>query len=219
MTLAREGWGIVTATLFFTLILTWFAGWWSLPLWVLFLLVLQFFREPQRVINASENTVLSAADGRVVHIGQAPSPLDGSDKLKISVFMNVFNVHANRAPVAGEVTHSERFPGSFLNAALDKASAENERHLIAINSSGGEVLSMQIAGLLARRVLCYANTGKTLTIGERYGFIRFGSRVDLYLPLGCQPQVRLGDKTAAGITAVATLPLQENQTATEAVIK
>ena len=117
--------------------------------------------------------------------------------------MNVFNVHANRAPVSGKVVLSERRGGGFLNAALDKASEENERHLIVIDSELGQITCVQIAGLLARRVLCYANVGDRLEAGQRYGFIRFGSRADLYLPETFHPTVSLGDKVAAGMNCLA----------------
>lgn len=205
MRLAREGWGIAAAVAGVAAAATALVGALAaMPLWVLLAFVLQFFRDPHRAIDATPNAVLSAADGRVVYAGTGHSPLDGSEKLKISVFMNVFNVHANRAPVAGEVVHSQRFPGSFFNAALDKSSQQNERHLVAVKTAAGdEVLSVQIAGLLARRVLCYAKLGDALAAGQRYGFIRFGSRVDLYLPTNYRLQTRLGDKVQAGHSVLA----------------
>lgn len=206
MTLAREGWAISALALALAAATAYFIGWLSLPLWLLLLLVLQFFRDPLRVPAApAAGDVLSAADGRVVYAGAGQSPLDGSDKIKISVFMNVFNVHVNRLPVSGSIVRSQRFSGGFFNAALDKASEQNERHLIVIDSSGGEVIAVQIAGLLARRVLCYAQPGEMWTAGARYGFIRFGSRVDLYLPPDADVQVRLGDKVAAALSVVARL--------------
>ena len=208
MKLAREGWAISAAAAVVAAAATYFIGLWSLPLWLLLLLVLQFFREPARQVAGSANgEVLSAADGRVVYAGAGQSPIDGSDKLKVSVFMNVFNVHINRLPVSGTVTYSQRFAGSFFNAALDKASEQNERHLLAVAADGGgeEVIAVQIAGLLARRVLCYAKIGDTLSAGARYGFIRFGSRVDLYLPPDADIQVRLGDKVTAAVSVIAQL--------------
>ena len=201
--IAPEGRVIVGITLVATLLaaLLWGASSW--PLWVVLVFIAQFFREPQRTIVAAAGDIVSPADGRVIFVGRAPSPADGATALKISVFMNVFNVHANRSPTAGAVTQSQRFAGSFFNAVLDKASAGNERHLITISSAHGPVACMQIAGLLARRVLCYAQAGDSLATGERYGFIRFGSRADLYLPLHLVPAVALGDKVTAGITRVA----------------
>lgn len=209
MTLAREGWEIVAAVAAAAVLGALFGGWWSLPLWVFLLFVLQFFRDPKRVINtsaAARGGVLSAADGRVVWLGAGQSPLDGSARLKISVFMNVFNVHANRAPIAGTVTRSQRFGGSFFNAALDKASEKNERHVLVINAGAHEVTAVQIAGLLARRVLCYAVAENALFAGQRYGFIRFGSRVDLYLPPDSTAKVQLGQRVIAGVSVVAELP-------------
>lgn len=208
MKLAREGWEIVAVVGGVAAAVSVLVGMAAaVPLWGLWLLVVQFFREPARMVNAravAAGGVLAVADGRVVHVGPGKSPLDGRDRLKISVFMNVFNVHVNLVPVSGRVVHSQRFAGGFFNAALDKVSEENERHLIVIEVVGGGVVEcMQVAGLLARRVLCYAEMGGEVRAGERYGFIRFGSRVDLYLPLDWQPRVRLGDRTVAGVTEVA----------------
>ena len=208
MRIAPEGKYIVIGVMAFTALALFF-GWvcwgaWSLPLILPLIFVLQFFRDPQRKIQPpSESDVLSPADGKIVFIGKATSPVTNEEVLKISVFMNVFNVHVNRAPVSGEVIFSERRGGGFFNAALDKASDENERHLITIDSPQGKITCVQIAGLLARRVLCYADVGNHLQAGQRYGFIRFGSRVDLYLPQTCQPTIALGDKVAAGRDCVA----------------
>lgn len=203
MTIAPEGRLFVGISLAAAIagLVFWGAGSW--PLWIVAAFLAQFFREPHRDIQVAADEIVSPADGQVVFVGRAPSPADGSEMLKISVFMNVFNVHANRSPVTGEVTQSQRFAGSFFNAALDKASEKNERHMLAINSEHGTIVCVQVAGLLARRVLCYAQTGDTLTGGERYGFIRFGSRADLYLPTHLRPMVALGDKAVAGITRVA----------------
>ena len=204
MTLAREGWEIVGISLAAVLLATWGWGAGAWPLWLIFIIILQFFREPNRKINITDNEIISAADGKVVFIGPAKSPADGSETIKISVFMSVFNVHANRAPIAGTVLQSQRISGKgFLNAALDKASSHNERHMIVIDSVHGKVVCMQIAGLLARRVLCYANVGDALAGGQRYGFIRFGSRADIYLPLHLRLQVALGDTVYAGISKIA----------------
>jgi phosphatidylserine decarboxylase len=125
---------------------------------------------------------------------------------KVSIFMNVFNVHSNRAPVDGEVRERWYFPGHFLNAALDKASLENERNALWIRMSGGQdVTCVQIAGLIARRILCYVEAGASLVKGQRFGFIRFGSRVDVYMPLDARILVGIGEKVSAGETIVARL--------------
>jgi phosphatidylserine decarboxylase len=129
------------------------------------------------------------------------------DALKISVFMNVFNVHSNRSPVDGTVEQRWYNPGAFVNAALDKASTENERNALHIRSvQGHDVTCVQVAGLIARRILCYVDKGASLSRGQRYGFIRFGSRVDVYLPTDARPRVTIGDKVRATSTVLAELP-------------
>lgn len=204
MSIAPEGRIIVAAAAAAAALVTALFGW-NLPAlfaWAAVLFVAQFFREPARRIIASDQDIVSPADGKVVFVGPAPAP-DGKESLKISVFMNVFNVHSNRSPAAGGVSESRRFPGAFFNAALDKSSERNERHMLAIDSAHGKIFCVQVAGLLARRVLCHARVGDSLKTGERYGFIRFGSRADLYLPLHLRPAVALGDKVLAGITVMA----------------
>ena len=203
MTIAPEGKWIVGGAFAAAVVAFLFWGASSWPLWIVAVFVAQFFREPRREIGAAEDEIVSPADGRVVFVGRAESPADGTEAVKISVFMNVFNVHSNRSPASGEVAESKRFAGSFLNAALDKASEKNERHMIVINSAHGKIVCVQIAGFLARRVLCHASVGNVLRVGERYGFIRFGSRADLYLPPHLRPTVALGDSVVGGITRVA----------------
>jgi phosphatidylserine decarboxylase len=203
---AREGWPHVLVTLGLALLATGLFGWWSIPFWLLLVFVLQFFRDPARTILGDAGSVLSAADGRVVMVGRARDPYLERDALKISVFMNVFNVHSNRAPVSGTVVKTWYHPGSFLNAALDKASAENERMAVHLRTATGiDVTSVQIAGLIARRIFCYVRENEQVSAGQRYGFIRFGSRVDLYLPPDATPMVSVGDRTTAGISVVAQL--------------
>ena len=204
--IAREGWPFLAGAIIISALITIWAGWWSLPFWVISLFVLQFFRDPAREGTTAANAVLSPADGRIVMIGEVDDPYAERRALKISVFMNVFNVHSNRSPVDGTVDKVEYFPGKFFNAALDKASLENERNAMVIHTSGGHVVTaVQVAGLVAKRILCYAKAGQTLTRGQRYGFIRFGSRVDVYLPLGSSPRVAIGDKVSATTTVLAEL--------------
>lgn len=204
--IAREGWPFLAGAIVISALVTIWAGWWSLPFWVISLFVLQFFRDPAREGTTAANAVLSPADGRIVMIGEVDDPYAERRALKISVFMNVFNVHSNRLPVDGTVDKVEYFPGKFFNAALDKASLENERNAMVIHTSGGHVVTaVQVAGLVAKRILCYAKAGQTLTRGQRYGFIRFGSRVDVYLPLGSSPRVAIGDKVSATTTVLAEL--------------
>ena len=143
---------------------------------------------------------------RIVAVEQVRDPHADRDALKISVFMNVFNVHSNRAPVDGTVQKVQYFPGKFVNADLDKASLENERNAVVLRRPDGQlVTSVQVAGLIARRILCYTKAGETLARGQRYGFIRFGSRVDVYLPLTARPRVTIGEKVSATLTVLAEL--------------
>ena len=195
-----------------------FWGWWSVPLWLATLFVLQFFRDPPRPFPQGEGLVLCPADGRVIVVGEAPDPYRGGAKsLKVSIFMNVFNVHSQRAParlrelrdwgVDGVITKVLYSKGLFVNAAFDKASSDNERNALVIRMGDGRDIScVQVAGLIARRILCYVHEGERLERGQRYGFIRFGSRVDVYLPPGSVPKVAIGDIVKASSTVLAELP-------------
>jgi phosphatidylserine decarboxylase len=174
-----------------------------LPFWLWTLFVLQFFRDPARVPPLDDDAVISPADGRIVSVEKVQDPYLEREALKISVFMNVFNVHSNRSPVDGEIKGRWYNPGSFVNADLDKASTENERNAIWISAGRGDLTCVQIAGLIARRILCYVSTGDTLVRGQRYGFIRFGSRVDVYLPATARPEVSIGDRVKAAKTILA----------------
>ena len=205
---AREGWPFVAFALLVAIALT-LVGWWLVAAlaWLAALFIVQFFRDPGRVAPEGVNAVLSPADGRIVSVERARDPYLERDALKISVFMNVFNVHSNRSPVDGAVKSKWYNPGSFVNAELDKASVENERCALHITSaSGAELTCVQVAGLIARRILCYVNSGDRLARGQRYGFIRFGSRVDVYLPVNATPRVAIGDKVYATSSTLAELP-------------
>jgi phosphatidylserine decarboxylase len=205
--IAREGWPYLAGTVAAAVAATAFAGAWSAPFWLAALFVLQFFRDPPREVPAGEGLVLSPADGRIVQVGRARDDYLQRDAVKISVFMNVFNVHSNRSPVDGTVENVWYFPGLFVNADLDKASTDNERNAVHLRTgTGQDVTSVQVAGLIARRILCYVGKGDVLARGQRYGFIRFGSRVDVYLPPGATPKVAIGDKVAATTTVLAILP-------------
>lgn len=206
--IAREGWPFLAIALVVSIIITALWGWVSLPFWLLTLFIVQFFRDPARVGPNDDSLVVSPADGRIVVVEEANDPYyENRQALKISVFMNVFNVHSNRAPVSGEVISLTYFPGKFLNAALDKASLENERNAMVLRTSQGQVITaVQVAGLVAKRILCYATVKQALSQGQRYGFIRFGSRVDVYLPLEARPRVAIGDKVSATSTVLAELP-------------
>ena len=206
--IAKEGWPFLGAALVMAATATAFAGWLvASPLWLVFVFVLQFFRDPPRAIPGDVRSVLSPADGRIVAIEPARDPWLARDCLKISVFMNVFNVHSNRSPVDGEVRQRWYHAGAFVNAALAKASTENERNALHIRTvTGHDVTCVQVAGLIARRILCYVDAGAALARGQRYGFIRFGSRVDLYLPSDVRVRVAIGDKVRATTTLLAELP-------------
>lgn len=205
--IAKEGWPYLALVGAIALLVQYVAGSsWSWPLWIIFIFVLQFFRDPQRIPAMGRDLVLSPADGRIVVVAKAEDPYAGREALKISVFMNVFNVHSNRSGVNGLVKEIQYFPGKFVNADLDKASTENERNAVVIDANGQIVTFVQVAGLIARRILCYIHVGDRVKAGERYGFIRFGSRVDVYLPLTAEPLVGVGDKVFATNTALARLP-------------
>ena len=206
--IAREGWFYLSLAVVVAAVAAYFLGWWSAPLWIVAAFVLQFFRDPARDIPQGEGLVLCPADGRVIVVGKAPDPYrNNAESLKISVFMNVFNVHSNRSPVDGVVKRIDYSAGLFVNASFDKASTDNERNAMVIELAGGTQIScVQVAGLIARRILCYAKAGDTLARGQRYGFIRFGSRVDVYLPPGSKPRVAIGDKVSASSTILAELP-------------
>lgn len=202
--LAREGWPFIATAVLLSIIVWGLAGFaWSLPLWLLTVFVVQFFRDPPRPIPQDPLAVLSPADGRIVAIEHAADPYGQREALKISVFMNVFNVHSNRSPVDGEVRSAQYFPGKFFNADLDKASEQNERNALVIDCGGRVVTVVQVAGLIARRILCYVKAGAELQRGQRFGFIRFGSRVDVYLPVGSQSRVSIGDKVYASSSVLA----------------
>lgn len=204
--IAREGWPFLAIAVVVAAIVTWFGFWWSLPFWLIALFVLQFFRDPAREVPSDPRLVCAPADGRIVVVGNAIDPYTQRQALKISVFMNVFNVHSNRAPVDGEVLEVDYHAGRFLNAALDKASLENERNAVRLRlNDGREITCVQIAGLIARRILCYVKVGDRLAKGQRFGFIRFGSRVDVYLSPQARARVSVGDKVYAGETVLAEL--------------
>jgi phosphatidylserine decarboxylase len=173
--IAREGWPFLALALAAAAVATAFLGAWSWPFWIVAIFVLQFFRDPPRMIPQKPNAVLSPADGRIVVVEKAHDPYANREALKISVFMNVFNVHSNRSPVDGKIEKVEYFPGRFVNADLDKASTENERNAVVMTATNGQTVTfVQVAGLIARRILCYVNEQDILARGQRYGFIRFG---------------------------------------------
>jgi phosphatidylserine decarboxylase len=189
------------ATLTFALLDCWFM---ATVLLVALFFVLNFFRDPERVVPQEPGVAVSPADGKVIKVETMRDPMTGEDRTAICVFMNVFNVHVNRMPVAGRIARISYFGGKFLNASFDKASTDNERNSLLIEDNDGRSWTMvQIAGLIARRIICWGEEGDSLGRGQRFGLIKFGSRVDLYLPVEYEPIVRIGDKVFAGQSILA----------------
>lgn len=169
-----------------------------------FVFACNFFRDPERVIPQDEGLVVSPADGRVISLKPAPDPFSGEARTCVSIFMHVGNVHVNRLPVAGEIAQIKYIPGKFFNASWDKASTDNERCAYAVKDADGRVFSVvQIAGLIARRIVSRVEQGDKLARGERFGLIKFGSRLDVYLPEGYEAAVNIGETVLAGSSAIA----------------
>jgi phosphatidylserine decarboxylase len=167
---------------------------------------LYFFRDPQRVVPQAEGLAVSPADGKVIAVDRSEEPFTGDEARRVSIFMNVFNVHVNRSPVQGEVIGQAYIPGKFFNASRDKASAHNERHLLRIIDAANQSWTVvQIAGLVARRIVSWSGQGEVLQRGARLGLIKFGSRVDLYVPASYEIVVKPGQKVLAGCTVLAEM--------------
>jgi phosphatidylserine decarboxylase len=212
--IAREGRPFVAIGVVLALVLIWVGPWTgalgiALAGWIAY-----FFRDPPRTVPTREGLVVSPADGIVSMITEALPPPElnlGTEPLtRVSVFLNVFDVHINRSPVAGTVERVVYNAGKFLNASLDKASTDNERNGLAIRLADGRMIGVvQIAGLIARRIVCHARDGQHLKTGERFGLIRFGSRTDLFLPKGVAPLVAAGQRMIGGETVMADLTSTE----------
>jgi phosphatidylserine decarboxylase len=210
MPLHPEGWRFVALFAVVTLLLFWL---WSPLGWIGVVLTVWcacFFRDPGRVTPSREGLVISPADGVVSMIAQVPAPpelnMGDAAMTRISVFMNVFNVHVNRIPISGTIVDKAYIPGQFLNASLDKASVFNERNAVRLKMTDGrDIAFVQIAGLVARRIRCDVERNDAVRTGERFGLIRFGSRVDVYLPSDVAPLVIVGQTTVAGETVLADL--------------
>ncbi len=204
----REGHKFIAAFAVGALALFWISeplGWLGVlaTLWCIY-----FFRDPERVPPDGDSLVIAPADGRISAVEMVASPkeldLNGERRMRISIFLSVFNVHINRSPVAGRITKMTYVPGKFLNAELDKASEENERQCLTLEDAGGTRIGcVQIAGLVARRIVTFVQQGDRLAAGERFGLIRFGSRTDVYLPPGCNPLVKVGQTAIGGETVLA----------------
>ncbi|HAU42824.1 MAG TPA: phosphatidylserine decarboxylase family protein [Gammaproteobacteria bacterium] len=205
--IAREGWTRILLAIAVAMLVHALAGLWiALPFWIVALLVLQFFRDPPRAIPDLPGAIVSPAHGRVVAIQPSVDPFSGEPSTRVSIFMNIFSVHSNRIPIDGEILDRQYHQGQFLNAELEKASSQNERCAIRIKSNDGSVVScVQIAGLVARRILTYVQVGDKVSRGERYGFIRFGSRVDVYLPPDSEIVAKAGKWVLSGTDIIARL--------------
>jgi len=204
--IAKEGWLFLAIAFFASTLLTYIQNPLSWIAWTVTLFILQFFRDPLRTKPSKKNVILSAADGKVIAIEKMTNPYTNKSSVKVSVFMNVFNVHSNKCPVDGKILEKYYYPGKFLNAALSKASLENERCAITIQTKEKKTITcVQIAGLIARRILCYKDKGDEVKAGERYGFIKFGSRVDLYLPTNASIKVNLGQTVKNTETIIAEI--------------
>ena len=181
-------------------------GWWFPALVFLFLTAFcgHFFRDPERFIPTEPNVAVSPADGKIIRITTKTDPVTGEERQYIAIFMNVFNVHVNRSPIESTVSSITYHPGKFLNASFDKAATDNERCVYQLTDKDKDTWTMvQISGLIARRIVCRVAIGDTLARGQRYGMIKFGSRVDVYLPKNARPAVKIGDKVTAGETVLA----------------
>tara|TARA_Y100001936_G_scaffold162048_1_gene158239 strand:- start:5194 stop:5859 length:666 start_codon:yes stop_codon:yes gene_type:complete len=205
----KEGWKFSAISLLVSLTFIFILPLLSFFCFLITFFILWFFRDPNRNTPNIEGKIISPADGKVclIDLSTPPKELNYGNKemLRVCIFMNVFNVHVNRSPVKGEIKKIEYKKGSFFNASLDKASEKNERNSIIISTENGiEIIVVQIAGLIARRILSFVNNGDRLNSGERFGLIRFGSRVDVYLPKSYKSEVKLGDKTIAGETIIGS---------------
>lgn len=217
MTLHREGYGLVSFAASSALVAVGLLFWLEAETWLVQLvgvlglldvvLIAQFFRIPKRVPVAEEGQILCPSDGKVVVIEEVEEPeVFGDKRIQVSIFMSPLNVHAQWAPMAGEVTHANYHPGKYLVAWHPKSSTENERTTLVINGARGPVLFRQIAGAVARRIRWYIEPGQQVELGEEVGFIKFGSRIDVFLPLGSNIHVGLEQKVKGRETVLATLP-------------
>lgn len=220
MTLHREGYGLVSFAASSALVAVGLLFWFEAETWLVQLvgvlglldvvLIAQFFRIPKRVPVADEGQILCPSDGKVVVIEEVEEPeVFGDKRIQVSIFMSPLNVHAQWAPMAGEVTHANYHPGKYLVAWHPKSSTENERTTLVIKGSRGPVLFRQIAGAVARRIRWYIEPGQQVELGEEVGFIKFGSRIDVFLPLGSDIHVGLDQKVKGRETVLATLPAND----------
>ncbi|MGC6414283.1 MAG: phosphatidylserine decarboxylase family protein [Bacteroidia bacterium] len=216
MKIHKEGYGIILTTIIVLLAINAPLEIWASNTWyqktvlglsiIFFILIVQFFRHPQRTTPKGDDLVIAPADGKVVVIEEVEEPEFIKGKCKqVSIFMSPLNVHVNRYPVSGSVIYEKYHPGKYLVAWHPKSSTENERTTVVVKHHKGNVLFRQIAGALAKRIVCYAKIGHTASAGGEYGFIKFGSRIDIYLPLAAEINVELNQKTTGGETVIAKM--------------
>ena len=206
----KEGWKFASISLIISLVLLFISSPLATIGFLLTFFIIWFFRDPDRTTPNIKNKIISPADGKICLIDKSKPPkellMDSGEMFRICVFMNVFNVHINRSPVKGTIKKIVYKEGQFLNASLDKASEKNERNSLVIETEDNkEIIVTQIAGLIARRILSFVHDKDKIDIGERFGLIRFGSRVDIYLPEGSKAAVKIGDKVKAGETIIGSL--------------
>lgn len=206
----KEGWKFASISLIISLVLLFISPPLATIGFLLTFFIIWFFRDPDRITPNIKNKIISPADGKICLIDKAKPPkellMDSGEMFRICVFMNVFNVHINRSPVKGTIKKIVYKEGQFLNASLDKASEKNERNSLVIETEDNkEIIVTQIAGLIARRILSFVHDKDKIDIGERFGLIRFGSRVDIYLPEGSKAAVKIGDTVKAGETIIGSL--------------
>jgi len=217
--IAREGWERLAIGLIVCLFASFIIGNGSILFWIGFAFMLQFFRDPPRRIPDDPRAIVAPASGKVIKIERVEDPYLDRACTKISIFMNVFSVHSNLVPIEGIIKQRWYSPGKFLNAAVDKASTDNERNALWLQTEDGQdVVFVQVAGLIARRILCYVEVDDHLDAGDRYGFIRFGSRVDLYLPTSIDVKVKLGQWVNSGNDSIAMLGEAEPVTGDDAAM-
>jgi phosphatidylserine decarboxylase len=206
MSIAREGWPFIGTLAAASAILAWRWPWLGAALMALGLFCAYFFRDPERVLPAGESLVLSPADGKVVKLGPAADgTAPGPGAQQLSIFLSIFDVHVNRAPIAGRIERVDYHPGEFLPAFDDKASLRNEQNSVTLERGGQRVVFKQIAGLIARRIVFRKRPGDAVERGERVGLIRFGSRVDVVLPKSAAIKVQVGDRVQGGASVIAEL--------------
>lgn len=212
--MVRDGYYYAGFLLFAAIVLSWLTNlWWATPCVILAAFFLWFFRDPERVVTTAPGAIVSAADGKVTDV--SPALVNGQNRTRISIFLNVFDVHVNRSPIAGRIADIRYQRGKFLNAMDETCADQNEQNVVTVEGEGQTIIFKQIAGLLARRIVITKKIGDKVERGERVGLIKFGSRTDVFLDSSAQVQVKKGDRVKGGATVLAYLqPNPEHQLTT-----